>query len=163
MLKFNENPDCPSEAYRANSDDSLANILIDNTKNDNDIKADLKRKLRDSRAIFITINPDPEKEPNRRYFKKLISKWRKYIKKIYSDTAELYYRFERSKVAKLHVHGVIYNIPETYIGYEGLFEKIQKYIHKDIGRKKVKHSVCCDMQWADSEDAVIEYIFKNRK
>lgn len=153
-IDFSEYLFGPGEAAIESKDD---NSLAKHTNEQ------LKDIIGDNPSIFITVNPDPKKEINRRHFKKLVNKWRLYIKKIYGEDAILYYRFERSEVAKLHIHGVIYNISSSFYPFEGTFTKIQKYIHKDVGRKKVKHSVCCDMSWAGNTQLVIDYIFKGKK
>lgn len=112
--------------------------------------------------IFFTLNAD---KPHSRF------EYNKVIKKVINIINEKsglqmisqWYFEDRNRAGlptRLHVHGMLSHVPVTYYPYEGLCKNISKTFHKYIGRKKVKHSVCADVQWARDNASVSDYCGK---
>lgn len=119
--------------------------------------------------IFFTISPSDEYFNNnpvtaedlkdimkdhlrvqRKYIRKIIKKSANYAKQIkegkypYIDVSIFIERANR-----LHCHGVIYNLPESYYPYEKLLTDLSKRSHKVFGKPRVKSDVCAKYVWTD--------------
>lgn len=145
----------PLQGLTTKEDNALANIQIVNNQIVNTIC---------DKYIFINLNSD--KEINTYLYNKVIKKVMTQINKNKKTNMICQWYFEdKTKYGdpcRLHVHGMISNVPETFYPYEGLVKYISHQFHKEIGRPKVTHSVAAYIEWARSNEAVADYSRKQK-
>lgn len=120
------------------------------------------------KMIFITLNACDEwhaymtlnQVDRKDMYKQIIGNVMKKINEIYKTKMAMEFYFEISPSGRLHVHGMIQGVPATYYPFEGMLTRISELFHKQIGKPRLRHSICADVQWAHSNDAVSRYCIK---
>lgn len=115
--------------------------------------SNIVRTVRTSR-IFYTINPDlalSKEEIDLR----LGSLVQRISKRFPIWGASIHYEY----ASRLHVHG-FFDVECIYAGLEIPLIFIRKEAHQLFGRKKVKHDVCCNVQWFDGFAITYKYVNK---
>jgi len=143
----------PGEALLGDSPNSLA---IQQTK------CEIQKVIYADKYIFFTLNAATElnKFEYNKVIKKVINKINE--KKKLAMICQWYFedKDKQGRQTRLHVHGLLQNVPETFYPYGGFCKYIAGEFHKLIGRKKVKHSVSSDVQWAICNEQVSYYCKK---
>jgi len=149
MFDLSEQGEAQGSSFYA---DTLANKLIETKK----VVAICDK------FIFFTLNAANElsKFEYNKVIKSVINKIN-HVKKT-QMIAQWYFenRDSRGFPSRLHVHGMLQNVPETFYPYESFCKYISKKFHEKIGRPKVKHSVSSDVQWAMDNHRVAAYCEK---
>lgn len=114
------------------------------------------------KMIFFTLNASTEHSEfeYNKVIKRVINEVN-YNKKL-EMIAQWYFEDRRKNgtPTRLHVHGMLTNVPVTFYPYEPLCKYISKKFHEKIGRPKVPHKVSSDVQWARDEGDVAKYCTK---
>lgn len=141
-------------------EDYRADNLLANPINNKDIMITLKNRriCYGIRDIFFTINPcddywlkgvAPIDFRQEVYY--TMDKIRTQLKRK-QIVVDIHMHFEKSKEGRIHSHGVILGVPESYYPYRGLLDKLSKEIHKVFGKPRLKHSICAQVDWSAAND-----------
>lgn len=115
--------------------------------------------------IFFTLNSYIERtiEEYRQVINEVMKEFRRRF--AYEAVAEWYFedRTKSGLKTRLHVHGMISNIPEKYYPYGYVTDWLSKQFHKLIGKPKNRHSVSARIEWSHDNKAVADYCQKQGK
>lgn len=140
----------PSEAEVEQSENLLVKHTNGDTNGDNI-----------NHSIFFTINPSdyywkekygiPTHENTFRQelsneFNKLIN----YYKKNKQIKLDVHIHFECTN-GRVHSHGVIIGLPESYYPYEGELKYMSKWMHKIFGKPRLNSNICADFRWTNDQ------------
>lgn len=149
-----------SVAGLSDSDNPLANEL--NGNNNNVYNSNKYNGEYSNKCIFFTLNS--YREVGQFEYRAAIRYVLEKTKKKFSFVPVVQWYYEdkdsRGNPCRLHVHGMMSYVPERFYPYEGMLKFIAKEFHKIIGKPRLRHSICCDIQWARSNDAVSRYCAK---
>ena len=113
---------------------------------------------------YIFMNLNSWRELTRDQYKLIINK---VLQKVNKQSGlhivgQWYYedKDKNGNPTRLHVHGMISNVPQTFYPYGGLLKYISKQFHKEIGKPRVQHKICANISWAHSNEAVATYCSK---
>lgn len=115
-------------------------------------------------TLFVTLNHHLPIESESIYTDAIKAVMKKIHRK-YSDKIVIDYYFERAPTTnKLHVHGMLYNIPEACAStpYSAMPDYVMKEFHKIIGRKYIPRTVSSLTEWTKCYTAVSSYISKSK-
>lgn len=76
-------------------------------------------------------------------------KVRKYLRKKLGIYADVYMYFEKGTNGRIHSHGVIHNIPNTYHPYNWILKKLSVLSHKVFGRSHCRTEIAALYKWCE--------------
>lgn len=113
------------------------------------------------KAVFFTINPSDhywskfehelEEEDVEQLFRHQVSqefiKLGQYYARRKNMRLDFNLYFEKTK--RVHCHGVILGMPESYYGYGGELKYMSQKLHKVFGKPRLNSDICADFRWTD--------------
>lgn len=115
------------------------------------------------KAIFYTITPSDEYLDNidktvltqskDMYFRSdIIDQFRKLkrtLRRSKGFRLDFNIHFEKPVGGRIHAHGVIMGVPESYWDYEPLLKDMSKRFHKVFGKPRLRSDICALFKWTN--------------
>lgn len=117
-----------------------------------------------NRGIFFTINPSDYYWKNKygkcieadQFRDEMINEMNnltKYYKKYKNICLDIHIHFEKADglYGRVHSHGVILGLPESYYPYTGELIRMSQRFHKFFGKPRLKSNICADFRWTNDK------------